>query len=83
MTRLGLLTLRFAVATGTLVAAGAALAQAPGVRPSAPSASVPARPAPRAATASKLAPRPGQVESDPIRCWWKTDRTSVRVGETF
>jgi hypothetical protein len=23
------------------------------------------------------------VESDPIRCWWKTDRTSVRVGETF
>ena len=23
------------------------------------------------------------MESDPIRCWWKTDRTSVRVGETF
>jgi hypothetical protein len=23
------------------------------------------------------------VESDPIRCWWKTDRTSVRVGEPF
>jgi hypothetical protein len=23
------------------------------------------------------------VESDPIRCWWKTDRTSVRVGEAF
>jgi hypothetical protein len=23
------------------------------------------------------------VESDPIRCWWKADRTSVRVGEKF
>ena len=25
----------------------------------------------------------GEVESDPIRCWWKTDRTAVRVGERF
>ena len=83
MTRLGLLTLRVAVAAGTLVAAGPALAQAPAAPPPAPSASVPARPAPRAATAPRLAPRPGQVESDPIRCWWKTDRTSIRVGETF
>jgi hypothetical protein len=29
------------------------------------------------------APKPGEVESDPIRCWWKADRTSVRVGERF
>ena len=29
------------------------------------------------------APKPGEVESDPIRCWWKADRTSVRVGEKF
>jgi hypothetical protein len=28
-------------------------------------------------------PRPGEVESDPIRCWWKADRTAVRVGERF
>jgi len=47
-----------------------------------------AKPAPKpaakaAAPAPKLAPRAGQVESDPIRCWWKTDRTSVRVGESF
>jgi hypothetical protein len=44
----------------------------------------PARPA--GATAPAIAPRapkPGEVESDPIRCWWKADRTSVRVGEKF
>jgi hypothetical protein len=29
------------------------------------------------------AAKPGEVETDPIRCWWKTDRTSVRVGERF
>jgi len=23
------------------------------------------------------------VETDPIRCWWKTDRNAVRVGERF
>src|SRR6476620_731197 len=27
--------------------------------------------------------RPGEVETAPIRCWWKTDRTSIRVGERF
>jgi hypothetical protein len=41
---------------------------------------------PAGATAPAIAPRapkPGEVESDPIRCWWKADRTSVRVGEKF
>jgi len=41
---------------------------------------------PAASAAPPTAPRaarPGEVESDPIRCWWKADRTSVRVGETF
>ena len=28
-------------------------------------------------------PRPGEIETAPIRCWWKTDRTSIRVGERF
>ena len=32
---------------------------------------------------AKRAPRPGEVESDPIRCWWKTDRSAIRVGERF
>jgi hypothetical protein len=38
-----------------------------------------------AATAQQRAggPRPGEVETAPIRCWWKTDRTSIRVGERF
>ena len=25
----------------------------------------------------------GEVQSDPIKCWWKADRTAVRVGERF
>jgi hypothetical protein len=28
-------------------------------------------------------PKPGELQTDPIRCWWKADRTSVRVGERF
>jgi hypothetical protein len=46
----------------------------------------PAPPRPVGASAPAIAPRapkPGEVESDPIRCWWKADRTSVRVGEKF
>jgi hypothetical protein len=27
--------------------------------------------------------RPGESATDPIKCWWKTDRTAVRVGERF
>ena len=27
--------------------------------------------------------RPAETATDPIRCWWKTDRTAVRVGERF
>lgn len=55
-------------------------AQTPAPRPAA--APKPAPPS-RLAVPPKLPPRAGQVESDPIRCWWKTDRTSVRVGEAF
>jgi hypothetical protein len=60
------------------------MAQAPAAPPAAAarSAAAPAKPAPKPA-ASRLPPRAGQTESDPIRCWWKTDRTSVRVGEPF
>ena len=39
---------------------------------------------PSAADAQRAAaPREGEVQSDPIRCWWKADRTAVRVGERF
>jgi hypothetical protein len=47
----------------------------------------PPPPRPAGSSAPAIAPRaaakPGEVESDPIRCWWKADRTSVRVGEKF
>jgi hypothetical protein len=32
---------------------------------------------------AKRVPRPGEVESDPIKCWWKADRSAIRVGERF
>jgi len=80
------------VAGAWLASAPAVMAQTPAVSPAAaPAKPVPApakpasasaKPAPKAA-APRLPPRVGQVESDPIRCWWKTDRTSVRVGEAF
>jgi hypothetical protein len=33
--------------------------------------------------AQPRAPREGEVASAPIRCWWKTDKTAIRVGERF
>ena len=65
-------------------AAQAPAAQAPAPRPNVvvPQGSPP----PVRSAAPAIAPRaakPGEVESDPIRCWWKADRTSVRVGEKF
>lgn len=35
-------------------------------------------------TARAQAPPAGPtVEADPVRCWWRTDRASVRMGEPF
>lgn len=28
-------------------------------------------------------PAAGEIETDPIKCWWKTDRSSVHVGDRF
>jgi hypothetical protein len=61
---------------------------APTASPSATATKPPAPtklPAPAAtpAPAPPLAPKAGEVASDPIRCWWKADRTAVRVGERF
>jgi hypothetical protein len=36
-----------------------------------------------AAAQASAQPREGEVPTDPIRCWWKADRTAVRVGERF
>lgn len=41
---------------------------------------------PALAQAPAMAPRParpGEIQTDPIKCWWKADRTAVRVGERF
>jgi len=44
-------------------------------------------PAARGGAASTGAPaaKPAatEVASEPIRCWWKTDRTAIRIGERF
>ena len=40
-------------------------------------------PAERPAPVRPAAANPGEVVAPPIECWWKTDRSAVRVGETF
>lgn len=62
-------------------------AQAPSAAPAAPAppragGAAPVR-TPAAPTRPRPAPRPGQVAEEPIRCWWKTDRTAISVGERF
>ena len=69
-------------------AAQAPAAQAPPSRPAPVVVPQGTPPPPRTAASAAppitpRAPKPGEVESDPIRCWWKADRTSVRVGEKF
>jgi hypothetical protein len=59
------------IAVAMACTAAAAMAQAPA-----------ATPAPREGAAAR-GPAAGEVASDPIRCWWKTDRTAIRVGERF
>jgi hypothetical protein len=75
-------TYLLAVFCGAVLVPATVLSQTPAAAPAAPARPA-ATPAAKRAAAPKLPPRTGQVESDPIRCWWKTDRTSVRVGESF
>jgi len=52
-------------------------------------APAPTRTPPAAPTATpqgappQAAARPGEVETAPIRCWWRTDRAEIRIGERF
>jgi hypothetical protein len=48
----------------------------PAAPPARPKAAAPARPAP-------VPHAPGDVEVEPIACWWKTDRNAVNIGERF
>jgi hypothetical protein len=59
-----------------LVLAAATQAQAPAPKPSVKA------PAPKAAAAAPVR-QPGDVETDPIKCFWKADRSSIIVGERF
>lgn len=70
-----------------VMAATIAAAQFP-AQPAPPPQAAAQAPAPAIAPrtpppAPKRAPKAGEVESAPIRCWWKADRNAVRVGERF
>jgi hypothetical protein len=60
--------------------AAPAAAQAPAAQTPAKAPSKPTSSAPRAFTQTR---QPGDVEVDPIKCFWKTDRSTVIVGERF
>jgi hypothetical protein len=66
-----------AVALTALTAAPAWAQTRGGTPPPKPTGAPAVRPRPRPA------PPAGQVAEEPIRCWWKTDRTAVSVGERF
>jgi hypothetical protein len=68
-----------AAGLGGSVMSAQAPAQGP-QRSSRPPSRAPARPAAQPAAKPSA---PGDVETDPIRCWWKTDKSSVIVGERF
>ena len=44
-------------------------------------ASVLACAAPTVAQPSVELSRPGEIETEPIQCWWRTDHAAVRIGE--
>jgi hypothetical protein len=49
-----------------------------------PAAAQQARPASKTpAKPAQQARQPGDVETDPIKCFWKTDRSTIIVGERF
>jgi len=74
LTWLAVIALVSALHAQTTVAPTPAPAPRAATKPPAPAAPPPAAPLP---------PKAGEVASDPIRCWWKADRTAVRVGERF
>ena len=36
-----------------------------------------------AAQDAPAGPRPGEIETAPIQCWWRTDTAEVRIGQRF
>jgi hypothetical protein len=74
------LSLLLFVSLATPVAAQAPAAQTPAVK-------TPPKTAPKTASsvppAFKQTRQPGDVEVEPIKCFWKTDRSTIIVGERF
>jgi hypothetical protein len=69
------------VVSGALGAGAAGQVSPPA--PAAPAPKAPAARAPKPAPAAQRPHAPGDVEVEPIACWWKTDRNAVHVGERF
>ena len=63
-----------------LALALAAQAAAPATNTPAPKPAAPKSSAPPAFQQTR---QPGDVETDPIKCFWKTDRSTIIVGERF
>jgi len=86
LTWLAVIALASALHAQTTVApTPAAPASSASTKPATPPSSAATKP-PAPAVPPSVAPLPpkaGEVASDPIRCWWKADRTAVRVGERF
>ena len=68
-----------------LALAAPATAQAPAAQT--PVAKAPAKAPPKATSSApaafKQTRQPGDVEVEPIKCFWKTDRSTIIVGERF
>lgn len=75
-------TLTFALAIAAL-APIALLAQNPADPTLRPRPATPGSPAPTRSEIAATPTNPAEVVAPPIECWWKTDRSAVRVGETF
>lgn len=75
-----------AVVAITGASGAAASAQAPqGPNGAEAPAAAPVRrkPAPAPAARPAVPHAPGDIEVEPIACWWKTDRNAVTIGERF
>ena len=76
------LLLVMAMTAGGAAPASAQFPEQPVLTP--PPAPKPApKPAAKPTPPPRRVARPGEVETVPIKCWWKTDTTEVRVGQRF
>jgi hypothetical protein len=82
-TRIGVLAVALSVGHAALHAQTTVAPAATTKPPAAAAATTKPPAAPSVPTPAPLPPKAGEVSSDPIRCWWKADRTAVRVGERF